>query len=72
MSKTNGQLLYEKTHPKHIKVVRWERRKFATADDILLMDNPVAPTPWEWLTEASKASWEMVAVGHDMFSKEEI
>lgn len=69
-AKTHGQRMYEYYHPSHIKVVRFEARHFATEADVFLVPNPAEPTPWRFLTEACRQSWEKTAQGHHIFTNE--
>ncbi len=68
--KSNGQILYEHKHPAKIRVIPVSKRAFATADDVLLVDNPVFQVPWQFLTVDCKQSWEVTAKGHNLFSPE--
>lgn len=69
MTKTNGQRLYEYKHPPFIAMVPYAGRQFATEFDIVMVKNE-SHTPWMFLTESCKASWERSAKGHHLFSNE--
>lgn len=57
---TNGQKLYEHKHPTHHAMVPFDRRHFATAEDIVMVKNE-DHVPWRFLTDRCKASWERSA-----------
>ena len=64
--KSNGQLVYEYTYPPKIEVVPFVGRKWATRNDIIVIDNPSSPTPWRFLSKKSQESWEVSAKGHHL------
>ncbi len=64
---TNGQRLYEYKHPPRVAMVPVARRHHATAGDVVMV--PVDHTPWRFLTQQCRDSWERSAVGHHLFSQ---
>ena len=66
VSKTKGQQLYEIECPTHIRVVLASKAKFATADDVFLVQNPVHHAPWHLITENARQKWERYAEGHHL------
>ena len=67
LTKSKGQILYEKLHPSHIQVIRADI-SFPTAADIMLVPNPVHHAPWQLLTEKCRAYYEAQAIGHHLTS----
>lgn len=61
--KSPGQIVYEHKNPPQLRVVLFEGRAFATADDAFLVPNE-RHVPWRFLTESCRQSWEQTAVGH--------
>lgn len=65
--KTKGQQLYEIQCPKTIRVIP-AGRAFSSADDVIVVPNPVHHPDWKFLTADCKAKWESYAVGHNLVS----
>lgn len=68
---TNGEILYRYHHPPTLLVVEFSKRNFARAEDAFYVPNPANPTPWRFLTEKCRQSYERQAVGHHLFCKAE-
>ena len=60
---TDGETLYNLKNPAYIEVYRKEDY---FRQNILHVPNPDEPTPWRFLTQKSKDSWENYAKGHSL------
>ena len=66
-----GEKVYNYYNPPMLKVVLASKRHFATKDDIFLVTNENY-TPYKYLTQKCKDSWEKTAIGHHIFTKEKV
>lgn len=55
-SKSLGEQLYDIEFPKFVEVIPWNRRMFATRNDIILMET--GRTPWRLITKESQEFYE--------------